>query len=157
LQTKVDGRTASDGQVAEVPLQVSATSQGPADARHSVPLGSTFSLQVLDVPLQVSSASQPVFSVAHTNPAGRFPSAGQAADDPVQLSATSHPPAASARHSSELEANPSAGQVADDPVQVSSTSQTPAEIRQTVVLGLNEQLKSVPDPVHSSQSPVHAA
>src|SRR5205807_9543788 len=64
-------------------------------------------------------------------PAAFFASAGQLALEPVQVSATSHSPAA-ARHVVPAATNASAGQVVLLPVQVSATSQAPAEGRQTV-------------------------
>jgi hypothetical protein len=50
---------------------------------------------------------------------------GQAAERPLQLSATSQPPDAAARHSVPAAANPSAGHAADEPVHTSATSQPP--------------------------------
>jgi hypothetical protein len=66
----------------------------------------------------------------HVVPSGDLPSAGQLAELPVQLSATSQAPV-DARQTVEDGAKWSAGQVALDPVQVSATSQTPAAARQT--------------------------
>src|SRR5262249_13219649 len=65
---------------------------------------------------------------------GCFASLGQAAEVPVQVSATSHTPA-EARHTVVEGWKPSAGQAADVPVHVSATSQGPADARQTVVEG----------------------
>src|SRR5207237_3184077 len=67
----------------------------------------------------------------HTVPAGVFASAGQAALVPVQVSATSQPPAA-ARHSTLAGWKASAGQAGFVPLQVSATSQAPAAARHTV-------------------------
>ena len=58
-----------------------------------------------------------------------FASAGQAAEVPVQFSATSHPSPAAARHTVDDGAKPSVGQLSDEPLQVSATSQTPARPR----------------------------
>src|SRR5439155_946698 len=60
------------------------------------------------------------------------PSAGHAALDPVQLSATSHEPA-EARQTVLEDWKASAGHAALDPVQLSATSHEPAEARQTVL------------------------
>src|SRR5439155_930995 len=59
-------------------------------------------------------------------------SAGHAAPDPVQFSATSHGPA-EARHTVLEDWKASAGHAALDPVQVSATSHAPADARQTVL------------------------
>ena len=67
-------------------------------------------------------------------PSATKPSAGQVAELPVQLSATSHWPADD-RQTVLVGKNESAGQVAELPVQLSATSQTPADGRQTVVGG----------------------
>ena len=60
-----------------------------------------------------------------------FASAGQAASDPVQVSAESHAPAA-ARHSTVAGAKASVGQETLVPVHVSATSQPPAAARHSV-------------------------
>src|SRR5262245_30950566 len=57
--------------------------------------------------------------------------AGQAAEDPVQFSATSHAPDAE-RQTVDEETKPLAGHAALAPVQFSATSQVPAEERHTV-------------------------
>jgi hypothetical protein len=72
-------------------------------------------------------------------------SAGQAADDPVQLSALSHGPAA-ARHTVDAGEKELAGQEPDEPVQVSAGSQTPPEARQVVPPALKVQLEVQHDP-----------
>ena len=69
-----------------------------------------------------------------TVPAAARLSAGQSDDVPVQVSATSHPPAAG-RQTVPAGANASAGQAADVPVQVSAASHVPVDARQTVVAG----------------------
>jgi hypothetical protein len=61
---------------------------------------------------------------------GAKASLGQTAPSPVQVSATSHGPAAS-RHGMVLGANASEGQVALTPLQVSATSQVSAAPRHT--------------------------
>ena len=58
-------------------------------------------------------------------------SAGQLAEIPVHVSATSQTPV-DARQTVLLDANASAGHADDVPVQVSATSQTPVDARQTV-------------------------
>ena len=67
----------------------------------------------------------------HAVPLAFLASAGQAALLPVQLSATSHSPAAP-RHTVLAEAKPSAGHVELVPVHVSATSQAPAVARHVV-------------------------
>lgn len=65
VQLVVDGAKASAGQAALVPVQVSATSHTPADARHTVVFGlKAFTGQSALVPVQVSATS-------HTPAAGR--------------------------------------------------------------------------------------
>ena len=92
----------SAGHAPDVPVQLSATSHCPADARHSKVAGWKTSTQVLLLPVQWSLAS-----TSHAPPcdvpvqcvvldAKAF--AGHAPEVPVQLSATSHWPA-EARHS----------------------------------------------------------
>jgi hypothetical protein len=67
-------------------------------------------------------------SSVHEVPAGTLASAGHAALEPVQLSATSHSPAAP-RQTVPAGLSASAGQVALDPVHVSCGSHTPADAR----------------------------
>src|SRR5512147_1767854 len=87
------------------------------------------------VPLwQVSSPLQYVPS-AHAVPSASNASLGQAALDPVQVSATSQTPA-SARHVVVLGRKASTGQVSLTPLQASTTSQTPAVARQVVPFGI---------------------
>ncbi len=62
------------------------------------------------------------------------PSAGHAAAEPVQDSATSQMPA-EARQTSVDGWKPSAGQSAPEPVQDSATSQGPADVRHVIVEG----------------------
>ena len=84
-------------------------------------------LQVALEPAQVAFA----FVSEQATPAPLKPSAGQAAAEPVQFSATSHWLVAE-RQTVALETKLSAGQALLEPVQVSATSQTPAEARQLV-------------------------
>src|SRR5438067_1529386 len=119
----------SAGQAPEEPVQVSATSHWPAEARQVTVLAWKTSTQVLLVPVQWSA-----LSVSQAPPC----------DAPVQLVA--------------LEAKPSAGQVPDVPVQSSATSHWPADARQTNVLALkaSTQVLLVPvqrSAVSSSQAP----
>src|SRR4051812_41670833 len=60
----------SPGQVVAAPVQVSAASQGPAAARHTVPAGCFASAgQLVDVPVHVSVASHTSTETRHTVPA----------------------------------------------------------------------------------------
>jgi hypothetical protein len=79
-------------QAPDVPLQLSATSHGPEDARHTVVVGWKTSTHVFAVPLQWSDASHapPFDAPVHVVVPGWKPSPGQVPDAPVQLSATSH-------------------------------------------------------------------
>src|SRR5207247_4440050 len=92
---------ASAGHVPEVPVQLSATSHWPADARQVTLAALYASTQTLLVPVQWSAGSS-----SHTPPsdvpmqcvvADWKASAGHVPEVPVQLSATSHWPA-EARH-----------------------------------------------------------
>src|SRR5262245_2391994 len=67
----------------------------------------------------------------HDVPFEASASAGQDAEPPVHVSATSHWPAA-ARQTVDGGANASVGHAAAAPVQLSATSQTPVDARQTV-------------------------
>jgi hypothetical protein len=94
VQLVVSDANPSAGHVPEVPVQLSATSHWPAEARHSKLDAWNASTHVLLVPVQWSAASlshtpaceAPVQLVA----ADAKPSAGHVPDVPVQLSATSH-------------------------------------------------------------------
>src|SRR5207245_2797422 len=86
----------SVGQVVLVPVQLSARSHSPAAARHTVPAFPAGCAQVLVLPSHWSSV-QGLASAVQAVPAGCLASTGQAVLVPVQVSATSHPPAA-ARH-----------------------------------------------------------
>lgn len=86
------------GQLADAPLQYSATSQVPAVARQSVPAALyTFVGQSAEVPLQLSATSHVPAAARQTVPAATYLLVGHADDVPLQTSATSHGPAA-ARH-----------------------------------------------------------
>jgi hypothetical protein len=97
VQSVAEEAKLSAGQVPEVPVQFSATSHVPADPRHTVLPDLNTSTHVLAVPEQWSAVSLshapacdvPVQSVAEE----ANPSAGQAPDVPVHVSATSHCPA----------------------------------------------------------------
>jgi hypothetical protein len=122
----------SPGQVVDVPLQVSATSQMLCAGRQTVPAGARASAgQIADVPEQVSGASHPLATGRQTVPAAANLSAGHAAEVPVQVSAASQV-LVDARQSVVAGANPSAGQALVVPLQVSGTSHTPFALRQTV-------------------------
>src|SRR5207253_2239130 len=159
-QTVLDDRKPLAGQLVLVPVQVSAASQGPAAARHTVPAFPAGCVQVALVPLQMSRVHTLPSSV-HAVPFALKASVGHAVLVPVQVSATSHSPAA-ARHTvpalpagcvqvlvlpshrsrvqglvSAVHAVPagclaSAGHVALVPVQVSAMSHPPAAARHTV-------------------------
>ncbi len=152
-QVVVDGSTASAGQVPDDPVQSSATSHWPASARHVNVLGWKASTQVFADPLQWSVASHapPVDVPEQVVVVGSKASAGQAPDDPVQNSATSHWPA-SARHVNVLGWKTST-QVFADPLQWSVASHAPpVEVpEQVVVDGSNASAGQAPDePVQSS-------
>jgi len=151
------GSKASAGQAPELPVQVSATSHWPVSGRQTTVDGWYSSRQVLAVPLQWSTPSHtppselPVQSVA----GGANPSAGHAADVPVQLSATSHCPADS-RQTVVGGEKTSGGQAPAAPVQVSATSQGPAAPRQTVAADWYPSTQVSPVPLQwsaASQAP----
>src|SRR5439155_1638454 len=149
----------SGGQAVLVPVQVSATSHSPAAARHTAPGFAAGCWQVAVAPSHWSRV-QGLLSAVQAVPLALKTSAGQAVLEPVQLSATSHSPAA-ARHTvpafpsgcvhvlvlpshrsrvqglvSAVQAVPagcleSAGQAVLVPVQVSATSHSPAAARHT--------------------------
>src|SRR5213594_4179012 len=104
MQPVVSEAKTSAGHVADVPVQVSATSHCPAEARHTNVEDLKASTHVLLVPVQWSAAS-----LSHAPPC----------EAPMQLVVSL--------------AKPSPGHVADVPVQVSATSHCPAEARHTNV------------------------
>ena len=83
-------------------------------------------------------------------------SAGQVADVPVQLSATSHAPA-EGRQTVLLDWKTSVGQVALEPVHVSAASQAPAVARQVAPAfpGVWVQVLPLGGPVPTQVSTVH--
>src|SRR5204862_211731 len=98
VHAAVAGLKASAGHAPLDPVQLSATSHWPAEARQVVAADLKASLQVVAlVPEQWSAASSshtpPCELPVHAAVAGLKPSAGHAPLDPVQLSATSHWPA----------------------------------------------------------------
>jgi len=97
--------------------------------------------------VQASEGSQPPTPTRQMVPAGRNASVGQAAEVPVQNSATSQGPAA-LRHSVVAGANGLAGQVV--PTQTASSSQAvPAGLQTCPVLrGDNTQAAVLPFPTH---------
>jgi hypothetical protein len=92
-------------------------------------------------------------------PFATFPSTGQVAEFPVQLSAKSHCPV-DERHTVVAGRKASAGQLPDVPLQASATSQAPAAARQTVPLVRKASAGQVVEvPVHvsaTSQAPFAA-
>jgi hypothetical protein len=154
LHTVEAGANPSTGQVALVPVQVSATSQAPADARQTVPAFPTGCWQVTAVPSHLSWV-QGLPSSVQAVPLVFLVSAGQLAEVPVQVSATSHSPAA-ARQTVVDGARASDGQVSVVPSQVSATSQLPAAARQTVPLASAVQLPRWPARLQAPQVPVQA-
>src|SRR5439155_1054748 len=120
----------SAGQAVPDPSQTSSSSQTPAAARQSVPAFPAACWHASFVPSH-RSVVQTFPSSAPAVPLVSFASAGQASPDPVQLSATSHSPAA-ARQTIVADLNPSAGHASLEPSQLSLMSQAPAAGRQTV-------------------------
>src|SRR5437867_7642355 len=104
MQLVVSLAKPSAGHVADVPVQVSATSHWPAEVRQTNVEDWNTSTHVLLGPVQWSAAS-----LSHAPPC----------EAPMQLVVSL--------------AKPSPGHVADIPVQVSATSHWPAEIRHTKV------------------------
>jgi hypothetical protein len=125
----------SPGHAPELPVQLSATSHGPADGRQVVVCETKPSTQWPapsheSVPSQTPPFEAPTQAVV----AAWKPSAGQAPDDPVQLSATSHEPV-EGRQVVVCDKKPSAGQSFETLSQLSATSHGPAVGRQIVVEG----------------------
>jgi len=123
------------GQVAVVPVQVSATSHSPFLARQTVEDDLN--------PLTGHDAELPGHDSgkSHGRGAGRQTvvkntSVGQAAPVPSHDSATSHSPAT--ERQTPPVTNPSTGQVAVNPVQYSTWSQIPLDARHGTVDNLNE-------------------
>ena len=151
LHTVDEGANPSAGQVALVPVQVSATSQKPADARQTVPAFPTGCWQVTALPSHWSCV-QGLPSSVQAVPLAFFVSAGQLAEVPVQVSATSHSPAAALQTVVEG-ARASAGQVSAEPLQVSATSQAPDDALHTVPLESAVHVPEVPGKVAGAAGP----
>jgi hypothetical protein len=85
-QPAPNGTYTSRGQSELVPLQVSAASHGPVDARHVVPAVTTPSPgHVVLAPVHVSATSHGPYAARHTVPAAAGP-LGTHAGDPVEQS-----------------------------------------------------------------------
>src|SRR5206468_10821878 len=91
------GALASAGHALLVPVQVSATSQSPAAARHTAPRLPSGFWQSSPLPSH-SSRLHGLPSSVHAVRAALFASAGHAALDPVHNSAGSHSPAEARQH-----------------------------------------------------------
>src|SRR5207253_2797742 len=116
----------SAGKVVLVPVQVSATSHGPAAVRQVAPAFPAGCWQATLVPSH-SSSVQGVPSEVHAVPLVFFASTGHAPPGvPGQLSATSRSPPAP-RHTKLLDLNTSVGQLVLVPVHTSSGSQRSPE------------------------------
>jgi hypothetical protein len=93
LQAAPEAWKPSAGQLAPVPVQLSATSHSPAEARHCLVLEAKPSAgQLLLLPVQLSATSHVPAEARHVVVLGCFASAGHVAVLPVQYSATSHTP-----------------------------------------------------------------
>src|SRR5438094_371848 len=169
----------SVGQVVLVPVQLSARSHSPAAARHTAPALPAGWVHVALEPLHTSVVHTLPSSV-HGVPLAWKTSLGQVVLVPVQLSATSHSPAA-ARHTApgfpagcvhvapaplhtsvvqtlpssvqvvSLALKPSVGQAVLVPVQLSARSHSPAAARHTVPAALIASAGQVAlDPVQLS-------
>lgn len=144
---------ASAGQLAAAPLHASATSQLPADARHTVPVRETTSEgQDVEEPLHASGGSQAPALARQVVAPPLNTSAGQLTAMPLQISGTSQTPALG-RHTVAGPSNTSLGQFALLPVQLSAGSQLPPEGRHAVVGGRKSQLPVVE---HAWQAPLQA-
>jgi hypothetical protein len=153
------GDSTSGGHVGVVPVQLSAASQVPPEARHTWVAGASASVgQVTSAPLHVSAGSQSPLLVLHTCTTPATLSVGHAADVPVQFSATSQAPALP-RHTVVAAAKVSAGQLGV-PLHFSATSQPPAAAgRQVTVAPRFVQVPLAEAPCateHAWQSPVQA-
>src|SRR5437879_12034513 len=117
----------SVGQVALVPVQLSAMSHSAATARHTVPAFPAGCVHVALVPLHTSMVHTLPSSV-QVVPLAFKTSAGQAVVTPSQVSARSHSPAA-ARQTVPAVLIASTGQAVLVPVPVSATAHRPAAAR----------------------------
>src|SRR5688572_4136327 len=116
------GAVMSAGQLPAAPVQASAWSHWPWDARHVVPDGEKASPPHAAVePSQVSATSHEPSAARQTVRSDRKALTGQSSDSPSQTSEASQTPAAARQTVSSLA---SAGQAAPSPVQVSGASQT---------------------------------
>src|SRR5581483_6238701 len=128
-----------------LPLQVSATSQAPAAARHSVPALLTTSLgHEVELPSHVSATSHTPDAARHSVPALLTTSLGHDLEPPSQVSATSQTPAA-ARHWVPAAATPSLGHEPEVPLHVSATSHAPLPLRHKVPAGWKAFAGHAPD------------
>src|SRR5947199_300108 len=127
----LSGRWASAGQVVATPSHVSATSQAPTAARQTVPAFPAGCWHVGPLPPQTSLVQ--IWPSSVQGLAGANTSWGQAALEPVHVSATSHSPA-DARHTVVPGRKPSAGHASEMPSHASATSHGPAAGRQTAAL-----------------------
>src|SRR5436309_1987810 len=128
------GLLSSAGQLADVPVQFSAGSHSPAEARHTTKLGRKSSGgQTVLVPVQFSSISQGPAAGRHTAPA--FPAGcWQASFVPSHSSRLHGLP--SLVHAVPAGSLASAGHVGPRPVQLSAGTHSPAEARRTAVAGV---------------------
>jgi hypothetical protein len=118
-------------------VQVSATSHGPAEGRHTVDEGrKTLSWHWAELPVQVPAASHGPLASAQINPSGLNWLGGHWASVPVQNSGRSHGPA-EGRHSRVEGKNTLSWHWAELPVQVPAASHGPLASKQTVPAGLN--------------------
>jgi hypothetical protein len=132
VQLEPEGCLASAGHAVLVPVQFSATSHTPAEARHTVLEGCLASAgQAALVPVHISATSHTPADARHCTVLAAYPSVGQLSLVPVHVSATSHTPA-EARHTVLEDCLASAGHAALVPVHVSATSHTPPEARHSV-------------------------
>jgi hypothetical protein len=129
----VSGSTASVGQAALLPVQVSAMSHASTAERQTVELGLKASAgHAGPLPVQVSARSHTPAAERQTVLVDAKPSPGQLALDPVQFSATSQTPT-ELRHTAELGLKTFAGQLSVRPSQFSVKSQKPAAARHGVL------------------------
>src|SRR5207245_9721602 len=135
------GCVASVGQVVVVPVQLAATAPSSAAARHTAPAFPAGCVHVALAPLHTSVVHTFPSSV-QVVPLALRTSVGQAVLVPVQVSATSHSPAA-ARQTVPAALMASAGQAALDPVQFSAASHRSTAARQTVLDALKASVGQV--------------
>ena len=109
--------------------------------------------QDADVPVHFSSRSQAPFAARHTYVDGWYVFAGHPADEPVQYSVLSHPPATAGRHAVPAALKSSTGHTMLMPLQTSALSQDPADGRQTVPSSLGMRVQ-VPNSGSSRQQSV---